>query len=520
VPQRLDVSHIPKVLEVRGEVYMPVGEFERVNAEMFESQGRVFSSPRNAGAGSLRQKDPRITASRNLVIVCHGLGAFEGPKLTRHSEQMEYLRSVGLRVMEEAGRLGSLDEVESFCRNWEGRRHENEFEADGVVIKVDALDQRQMLGYTSKSPRWAIAYKFPPEEKTTRLREITVNVGRTGAVTPFAVLEPVRLSGATVSMATLHNADEIARKDIRIGDIVRVRRAGEVIPEVIAPVVAKRTGKERRFKMPTQCPRCDTSLVRPEGEKVWRCPNEQCPSRELESLLHFGGRGAMDIEGLGYKTVFALYERGLVADAGDIYYLTRDQILELPLFADRKADQLIAAIENSKGAGLSRVLVGLGIRHVGPPTARALASHFISIDAVAAATIEELGAVDEVGEVIARAIFDFFRNPRNLEVVEKLRNAGLRLEADPSEVPSGHLVGKTFVLTGGLPALSRDETTALIEGAGGKVVSSVSRKTDFVVVGENPGSKLAKAEELGVAQLDEEGLRRLLAGGEGGVVES
>ena len=509
IPLSLRGEDIPQTLEVRGEIFMPIKAFETLNEELIAEEHRPFANPRNAAAGSLRQKDPKVTASRNLSIFCHGVGVLEGKRFRKHSDLMQMLKDLGLRVMGESKSFESLEAVYEFCREWEQHRHDLTYEVDGVVVKVDDIAQREELGYTSKSPRWAIAYKFPPEEKTTILKKITVNVGRTGAVTPFAELEPVRLSGATVSMATLHNADEIARKDIRIGDTVLVRRAGEVIPEVIAPVPSKRTGKERRFKMPTTCPRCDTALVRPEGEKVWRCPNDMCPSRNVESLFHFGSRGAMDIEGLGYKTVIALWERGLVKDAADIYTLSRDQVSELPLFGEKKTDQLMTAIEGSKSRGLIRLLVGLGVRHVGLPTARALARHFRTLDAIANADVEDLNAVEEIGPIVAKTIYEFFRSPRNLEMVEKLRKAGVRFDEDVAEEVEGPLTGKSFVLTGGLPNLSREEATALIESAGGKVVSSVSKKTDYVVVGESPGSKLAKAEQLGIELLDEEGLQKL-----------
>ncbi|MGH2811276.1 MAG: NAD-dependent DNA ligase LigA, partial [Actinomycetota bacterium] len=361
----------------------------------------------------------------------------------------------------------------------------------------------------SKSPRWAIAYKFPPEEKTTRLREIQVNVGRTGAVTPFANLEPVQLSGATVVNATLHNEDLIAQKDIRIGDWVHVRRAGEVIPEVIAPVPTRRTGKERKFKMPTECPRCGTRLVRPEGEKVTRCPNEECPSRNVESLFHFAGRSSMDIEGLGYKTIMALWDRGLVRDPGDIYSITREQLLELPLFADKKADLVMASIDDSKKRGLSRVLIGLGIRHLGPPTARLLVSEFESMKAIAEAGEDQLVAVDGIGPIAAQAIREWFDSARNQQIIKKLEEGGVVLTEERAH-SRGPLQGLTFVITGTLPTLSRDEATQAIEEAGGKVVSSVSKNTDYVVAGENPGSKLAKAESLGTEVIDEAGLLRLL----------
>lgn len=510
VPLKLRGTDAPSLLEVRGEVFMPVQAFRDLNEQLATSGQRIFANPRNAAAGSLRQKDPRITARRNLSLVCHGVGALRGDRrFARHSEQMDRLAELGFRTMPESRRLPDLEEVYAFCRQAEERRHDVAFEVDGVVVKIDQLAQRDDLGFTSKSPRWAIAYKFPPEEKTTRLEDIQLNVGRTGAVTPFAMLEPVQVSGATVSMATLHNADEIVRKDVRIGDWVLVRRAGDVIPEVIGPVVSRRSGGERRFRMPERCPRCDTPLIRAEGEKVWRCPNEACPSRGIESVFHFAGRSAMDIEGLGYKTIIALWELGLVKDAGDIYSVTREQLLALPLYAQKKTDQVMESIERSKQRGLSRLLVGLGIRHVGPPSARLLARELGSLDAIASASQERLTGIEGVGPIVARAIRTWFDSPRNETIVEKLRRAGVRLTEDRPQ-GGGKLAGKAFVLTGTLPTLTRDEAAGLIEQAGGKVASSVSKKTNYLLVGENPGSKLAKAQELGIQLLDEAGLRELL----------
>lgn len=509
VPLKLRGRKYPKVLEVRGEVYMPVSSFEKLNEELVEKEVRPFANPRNAASGSLRQKDPSLTAKRNLSFVCHGVGVLEGVRPKRHSEQMDLLRELGLRVIAEPEPLADLEQVYEYCRKQEVRRHDFEYEADGVVVKVDDLSQRDELGYTSKSPRWAIAYKFPPEEKTTRLIKILVNVGRTGAVTPYAILEPVVLSGATVTQATLHNEDQVAKKDIRIGDIVLARRAGDVIPEVIAPIPTRRTGKERKFKMPLKCPRCGTPLVRPEKEVVRRCPNEQCPSRNVEALFHFAGRGAMDIEGLGYKTIIALWEQGIIQDPGDIYSITRGQLLELPLFADKKADLVLSSIVASKGRGLTRVLVGLGIRHVGFPTARALAEEFGSLDAIAHATEERLVAVEGIGSIAAKTIREWFSSKRNQAIVDKIAKGGVVLTEEVTR-STGPLSQLTFVITGTLPTLSRDGATGLIEDAGGKVASSVSKKTNYLLAGENPGSKLAKAESLGVKVIDEASLQRLL----------
>ena len=513
VPKQLIGRDVPEFLEVRGEIFMPVRAFEELNESLVAAGIRPFANARNSAAGSLRQKDPSVTAGRQLGLFSHTVGSVSGRRFRKHSEQMEFLMELGLPVMSHNRAFRELDAAYEFCLHWESRRHDLEFEVDGIVVKVDDLAAREELGYTSKSPRWAIAYKFPPEEKTTKLRNIVVNVGRTGAVTPFALLEPVRLSGATVSQATLHNADEVARKDIRIGDTVLVRRAGEVIPQVIAPIPSKRTGEEKVFTMPTHCPVCGAQLVREGGEAVWRCRNEECPSRGVEELFHFASRGAMDIEGLGYQAARQLRDMGFVRDPGDVYSLTREQLLQLPLFADKKADQLLASIERSKGAGLARALVAIGIRDVGPPTARLLAEEFGSMERIASATVEELTAVEGIGPIVAQRIREFFESPRNLGIVRKMAQAGVKLEQDRSEAPQGHLAGKSFVLTGGLERWSRDETARLIEEAGGKVVSSVSKKTDYVVVGEKPGSKLARAEALGVSLLDEEGLSKLLEGG-------
>ncbi|MEX0789311.1 MAG: NAD-dependent DNA ligase LigA [Actinomycetota bacterium] len=510
VPQELAGDDIPGFLEVRGEIFMPVKAFEELNESLVAAELRPFANARNSAAGSLRQKDPQVTAGRRLGLYCHTVGSVPGRRFRKHSDQMQYLISLGLPVMEHNRAFAELEAAFEFCRHWENHRHDLAFEVDGVVVKVDDLGSREELGYTSKSPRWAVAYKFPPEEKTTQLHNIVVNVGRTGAVTPFAVLEPVQLSGATVTHATLHNADEVQRKDIRIGDTVLVRRAGEVIPQVIAPIASKRTGEEKVFVMPTHCPVCGTALVREEGEAVWRCPNDECPSRGVEELFHFAGRAAMDIEGLGYKAAIQLREMGFVRDPGDVYSLTRDQLLQLPLFGDKKADQLMASINNSKQAGLVRALVAVGIRDVGPPTARLLAGEFGSMDRIAEATVEELTAVEGIGPIVAQRIRDFFESPRNQGIVRKMADAGVVLEQKRVEPKAGHLTGRNFVLTGGLERWSRDETQRLIEDAGGKVVSSVSKKTDYVVVGEKPGSKLARAEALGITLLDQKALAALL----------
>ncbi|MBW3591664.1 MAG: NAD-dependent DNA ligase LigA [Actinobacteria bacterium] len=509
VPSKLPNS-APRQLEVRGEIFMPTKAFENLNDSLVAAGGRPFANARNSAAGSLRQKDPSITARRHLDIFAYSIGSIQGRRFRKHSDALDYLIELGFAVMEQNRTYETLEEAYEFCRHWESRRHDLSFEVDGVVVKVNDLDAREELGYTSKSPRWATAYKFPPEEKTTLLKDIVVNVGRTGAVTPFALLEPVRLSGAIVSQATLHNADEVERKDVRIGDTVLVRRAGEVIPQVIAPIPSKRTGKERKFVMPTHCPVCDSKLAREEGEAVWRCLNSRCPSRGVEELFHFGSRSAMDIEGLGYKAAVWLREMGFVSDPGDLYSLSKEQLLQLPLFGEKKADQLLDSIERSKQAGLARVLVALGIRDVGPPTARLLADEFGSIDRIAAASQEELTAIEGIGPIVAERIRDFFASPASKRILGKMRAAGVVMEHQRPKIVRGPLTGQSFVLTGGLERWSRDEAGRIIEAAGGKVVSSVSRKASYVVVGQNPGSKLARAETLGIPLLDEQGLADLL----------
>jgi DNA ligase (NAD+) len=505
VPQRLRTRQPPRLLEVRGEIYFPTSAFERLNEQLLERGARPFANPRNAAAGSLRQKDPRITASRPLSLWCHSFGYADGIRFDSHSGFLAWCREVGLPVAPTSDVRKDIRGVFAFIEHWGEDRHSVDWDIDGVVVKVDRRQLQEELGATSHAPRWAIAYKFPPEERTTLLRTIDVHVGRTGKVTPFAWLEPVSVGGVTVTTATLHNLDEVHRKDVRNGDTVIVRRAGDVIPEVVGPVLAKRKKSARRWKMPATCPACGTPLVRPPGEADYRCPNTRgCPMQQEEWLFAFASRGAMDIEGLGYKTGTLLRDRDLIADPGDIYGLTAEQLATLPGFKERSISNLLSSIEASKDRPIWRLLVGLNIRHVGEHVAQVLARAFGSIDAVAAATEEEIDAVEEIGPEIARSVFEWFHDEQNLQLVEKLRSAGVRT-ADPAvEAPAdGALAGKTIVLTGGLVALSRDEATQVAQDAGARVASSVSKKTDFVVVGENAGSKAARAEQLGVETIDE-----------------
>jgi DNA ligase (NAD+) len=512
VPQRLLPKEPPELLEVRGEIYLPVRAFERLNEELTGAGQRPFANPRNAAAGSLRQKDPKVTAGRPLALWVHGFGYAEGVRFDSHSGFLAWCRTAGLPVAPTSETADGLGGILAYVERWQEHRHSVDWEIDGVVVKVDRIAFQEELGATSHAPRWAIAYKFPPEERTTLLRDIQVHTGRTGKVTPFAVLEPVFVGGVTITYATLHNEDEVRRKDVRRGDTVIVRRAGDVIPEIVGPVLSKRPKAARPWRMPKRCPSCGTELVRPEGEADYRCPNRRgCPDQSVEWLFHFAGRGAMDIEGLGYVTLLALLDAGLIADPGDVYSLTAEQIGGLPGFAEKSVWNLLAAIGRSKDRPLWRLLVGLNIRHVGEHVAQVLARAFGSIDAIAEAGEEEIDAVPGIGAEIARSVHGWFRDPENLALLEKLRAAGVRMvDEAPSTPAQGPLSGATIVLTGGLETMSREEARRIAQEAGARVTSSVSRKTDFVVAGDNPGSKYDEAVRLGIEIIDErEFLRRL-----------
>ena len=503
VPVRLQGSDHPSVLEVRGEVYLPVKAFERLNEELSERGDRVFANPRNAAAGSLRQKDPKITSSRPLRLWCHGVGVAEGMRFERHSQALDQLGRWGLPVPPTTEKLETLEEVFAFCERWEDHRHDVDYEIDGVVVKVDQIPLQEELGATSKAPRWAIAYKFPPEERTTLLRNIFVHTGRTGVVTPFAQLEPVFVSGVTVTTATLHNEDEVKRKDVRPGDTVIVRRAGEVIPEVVGPVPTKRAKGARRWRFPKTCPSCGADLVRVGA--YWKCPNRgACPSQNIEWLFAFASRGAMDIEGLGYKTGLLLIDRGWVKDPADLYSITDAQLAELPGHKEKKISNLRRSIEASKDRPLWRLLVALNSPHVGSHMAEVLADAFGSIDRLTEASVDDLEAVEEVGPIVAAAVHEWFQDRGNRRLLDKLRKAGVRM-ADPpkKKAKAGPLTGRAIVLTGGLDSMSRDQAIKAAEDAGARVTSSVSKKTDFVVAGIDPGSKLDKAQSLGVEVIDE-----------------
>jgi DNA ligase (NAD+) len=540
IPLRLRET-VPGRIEVRGEVYLPRKAFERINRERAEAEEPIFANPRNAAAGTLRNLDPALVASRGLSAFFYQLvGAPEGAplrsnveadlqvRLTTHGETLERLRAWGLPVERHWHRRTGVDALVAFCRDWDGRRRSLDFDTDGVVIKVDRLADRPTLGATSKFPRWAIAFKFPAEQKTTLLRKIEVNVGRTGAVTPFAMLDPVFVSGSTVSMATLHNADDLARKDIREGDTVIVEKAGDVIPRVVGPVLSKRPAGAEPWKMPTECPRCGATLHRAEDEAVWRCENTSCPARLQRGLEHFASRSAMNIEGLGESLIAQLIENGLVKDYADVYALTPPALASLSSssvrsdgkvierrFGGKNAAKVIEQIERSRGNELWRLIYGLGIRHVGERGAEVLEGAFGSMDALMAATVEQLQSTKEVGPVLAESIRSWFDEPRNRQLIERLRGAGIRMEVPPEErrqrSAPGPLTGKTYVLTGTLSSMTREQATEALERLGGKVAGSVSRKTTAVVVGADAGSKAEKARALGVTMLDEPAFLALLA---------
>jgi DNA ligase (NAD+) len=511
IPMRLLAKDAPPRFEVRGEVYMPKAAFERLNQELSERGEKLFMNPRNAAAGSVRQKNPQITARRPLDIWVYQLGWAEGRYPSSHWETLHWLGEMGFRINPQIARYESLERVEQHYRQWVDRRHELEYEIDGLVIKVDPLEYHERLGVVGREPRWAIAYKFPPIQATTTLHRIEINIGRTGSLNPYAVLEPVRVGGVIVKQATLHNEEDIRRKDIRVGDTVIVQRAGDVIPQVVGPVVSKRSGREQVFAMPERCPVCGTPVVRPENEVMRYCPNPACPAQAFRWLTHFVSRGAMDIEGLGESWCYILLREGLIHDPGDIYSLTKEQLVALERMGEKSADNLLRSIEGSKDRSLSRLVFALGIRHVGGEIAGILADHFRSIDALARAEQEDLEEIPTVGPRIAESVYQWFREEANLRVLGKLRRAGVRMaEEAPPAPPTGPLAGLSFVITGTLASVPRSRAEELIRQLGGAATESVTKKTDYVVVGEAPGSKLQKAQQYGTKLLNEQEFLELL----------
>lgn len=508
VPLRLQE---PYTLTVRGEAYMSKAAFARLNAEREEAGQPLFANPRNAAAGSLRQLDPKITASRGLDIFFYSLAAIaERPMPTTQEETLQLLRQVGFPVNQQRVVLSDIEEVIDYCQAWHQKRHALPYDIDGIVIKVNDLELQEQLGYTAKSPRWAVAYKFPAEQVQTRLLDIVISVGRTGTLNPNAVLEPVTIAGSVVSRASLHNADLIAAKDIRIGDTVIVQKAGDIIPEVVGPVPALRTGEEKVFVMPTTCPECGTPVVREPQEVAWRCPNGSCPAVLREGLIHFASRDAMDIEGLGPAMVSALLEADLVRDVADLYALQVEQLTALERVGQKTAENLLTAIAKSKENSLERLIFALGIRHVGAKGAQSLAAHFGSLDRLMEASAEELQQIPDVGSKMAASIINYFAADANRRVIAKLKSAGVNQRYLGAQAQEGVLSGKTVVITGTLPGVTREQVTQLIEQHGGQVASSVSKKTDYLLAGEKAGSKLTKARELGVPVLSWEELQFLL----------
>ena len=516
IPADPDGPPAPPRLVVRGEVFFRLPTFEELNRRRVENGETPFVNPRNAAAGSVRQLDPRITAERPLDLACYQILAGEGDLPTTQWDVLHYLRRMGFPVMlEYSAHFDDLEEVIVYLQEWHERRRTLDFEIDGMVIKINDLRIAESLGVVGKDPRGAIAYKFPAEERTTKLLDVGINVGRTGVLTPYAILEPVEISGVTVRQATLHNFDDIAAKDIRIGDTVIVRRSGEVIPYVVGPVADLRDGDEIPIHPPETCPFCGAPVVREEGEVAYYCSNRDCPERLVRMIEYFVSRSAMDIVGMGERIARQLVEAGLVHDVADLYFLTKEQLLSLEGFAEKKAENLLAAIDASRSRPLPRVLTALGIPGVGSTVAALLTEYYPSLDALARATQEELEAIPGLGPHTAKAIVEFFADERNRHLIEKLRQAGVRMEKEEEAAPaSNRLAGLTFVLTGTLPSMTRSEAKALIERHGGRVASSVSRKTDYVVAGEAPGSKLQKAQALGIPVLDEEGLLALIEGEE------
>jgi len=512
IPGRI-AGTVPLRFEVRGEIYMTKSGFERLNFQRGEAGLPLFASPRNSAAGSVRQLDANVTASRPLDAFWYQLGWYEdGEMPATHHAALAWLAGRGFKVNPNIKRFERLDDVLAFCEAWVEKRDSLDYEIDGIVIKVDGLPLQRQLGAVGREPRWAIAYKFPPTQATTLLRKISVNVGRTGALNPFAELEPVQIAGVTVKLATLHNEDDIHRKDIREGDTVIVQRAGDVIPQVVGPVLGKRRKGLRRFRMPARCPVCGTPVLRNAGEAMYYCPNRQCPAQRLRLLEHFVGRGAMDIDGIGESLAHLLMQRGLVQDGADLYSLEgkRDELIQIERLGAKSVDNLLASIEASKKRPLAQVIVALGIRHVGGEVAATVARHFGSIDALADASVEEIEDIPGVGLKIAESIVEWFALDENRAVVAKLRAAGVNLRERSGPAREGPLSGLTFVVTGRLERFSRDAAESLIKRSGGSVTGSVSKKTSYVVAGEEPGSKLAKAQELGATVLDEDAFVRLL----------
>ena len=520
LPHNLTGKNIPDLIEIRGEVFFPVAAFNQLNEELEEAGKQLFANPRNSAAGSLRQKDPRITASRPLSVVVHGVGANQGLSFKSQSDAYAQLKILGAPTSDRFKVCGTRAEVVKFIEYYNEHRHDVEHEIDGVVIKIDDIAEQERLGFTSRAPKWAIAFKYPPEEVTTKLLDIKVSVGRTGRVTPFAFMEPVKVAGSTVTNATLHNQEEIERKGVLIGDTVIIRKAGDVIPEVLGPVLDKRTGSERAFVMPTNCPECGGKLrAITQGDVDIRCPNTQsCPAQLRERIYYIGSRAALDIDVLGLEAAVALLNDQIITDESDLFALTTESLTRSEFFTKKdgstgkNTEKLLAGLENAKTRPLWRIIVALSIRHVGPTAAQSLANNFGSMEAISKATVAELSEIDGLGETIAQSIVEWFAVDWHRQIITKWQSAGVVMQAQAAADLPQTLANLTFVVTGGLEKFTRDSIAETITAHGGKAAAAVSKKTDYVLVGTDPGSKLGKAQELGVKVIDEARFLELLAG--------
>jgi DNA ligase (NAD+) len=510
IPLRLMGKNGPDRIEVRGEVIMNKEDFTRLNKEREKSGEPLFANPRNAAAGSVRQLDSGVTNTRPLTMFAHGTGLVSGKDLTNQWDTLLYLKNIGFKVSEYVELCENIGQAKDYYQKMLKVRDDLPYEIDGIVIKLNDFALQRRLGEISRSPRWAIAWKFPAQQEHTVVKDIIVSVGRTGALTPVAILEPVRVAGVEVSRATLHNEDEVRKKDVRIGDTVVIQRAGDVIPEVLKVIESRRTGREKPFVMPDKCPVCGSKVERPEGEAVHRCTGMACPAQIKENLAHFASKGAMDIDGLGYQYLEQMVEKRIIEDPADLYFLKKDDLMKMDRMGDKLAQNLLDAIDRSRKPSLANLIYAMGIRNVGTHLAEVLARNFNSMDNLAKQSVEDLIQVHEIGPIVAQSIYNFFRNPKNLKVLEKLKKGGVRFPVEKSQFKETPLEGKTFVLTGGLDSMTRDEARKAIEGLGGRVSSSVSKKTDFVIVGKDPGSKVDEARRLGIETLNEEELKNLL----------
>ena len=510
IPLKLIGKAYPSLLEVRGEVIMNKNDFEKLNKEREKAKEPLFANPRNAAAGSVRQLDPKITSTRPLNMFAYAVGRVERKKLTNHWDSILFLKHLGFKISQYVELCQDVQKVKDYYKKILDIRNDLPYEIDGIVIKVNEFAMQERLGELSRSPRWAVAWKFPAQQEHTKVKDIIVSVGRTGALTPVAMLEPVRVGGVEVSRATLHNEDEVRKKDVRIGDTVVIQRAGDVIPEVVKVVESKRTGREKEFVMPDKCPVCGSKVERPEGEAIHRCTGIACPAQIKENLAHFVWKGAMDMDGLGYKFLEQMVDKKIIKDQADLYFLKKEDLMKMDRMGDKLAENLLCAIDKSRNPSLTNLIFALGIRNVGYHLAGVLAKNFKSIDNLAKQSVEDLTQVHEIGPIVAQSIYNFFHNPKNLKVLDKLKKGGVKFPVEKVKVKETPLSGKTFVLTGGLDSFTRDEARKLIEDLGGRVSSSVSKKTDFVIVGKDPGSKYGNALKLGVKTINEEEFKKLI----------